>query len=273
MSSSTERTAIVVPCFNEASRLDVDAVLRLLDDRRIRLVFVDDGSTDETRSLLQRLADARPDRIEVLALDVNQGKAEAVRRGLLFAIDAGHSDLVGYLDADLATPPEELHRLVDVLKAKNAQVLLGARVAILGRSINRRLLRHYLGRVFATLASLTLRLTAYDTQCGAKLFRVNPALSEALRDPFISRWAFDVELIGRLTIGSAGCPGVPLSSIWEEPLHEWHDVGGSKLKVRHMVASLVDLARIERDLAVRRQRAAKRGDAAEPLEEVTTFRA
>jgi glycosyltransferase involved in cell wall biosynthesis len=252
-----DRTAIIVPCFNEASRLDVDAILRLLDDRSIRLVLVDDGSTDTTRAVLKRLAVARLDRVEVLGLDVNQGKAEAVRRGLVFAIDAGHSDVVGYLDADLATPPDELHRLVDVLRAKDAQVLLGARVAILGRSINRSPVRHYLGRVFATLASLTLRLTAYDTQCGAKLFRVTPALREALRDPFISRWAFDVELLGRLTIGSASCPGVPASSIWEEPLHTWRDVGGSKLKLRHMVASLVDLGRIEHDLAVRRQLAAR----------------
>lgn len=248
------RATLVIPCFNEARRLDSAALASLLDDDKLELLFVDDGSTDATRSILEEMAQARPQRIHVLALEHNSGKAEAVRRGLAAAIASGRADVVGYLDADLATPPAEMRRLIDVLRGRNAHVLFGARVALLGHDIERSVARHYLGRVFATLASIALRLPTYDTQCGAKLFRVTPALAEAVRERFLSRWAFDVELLGRLLIGSEAVPALSVASVWEEPLRAWRDVKGSKLAPRQMARALLDLARIDRDLARRRAR-------------------
>ena len=53
------------------------------------------------------------------------------------------------------------------------------------------------------MASLILHARVYDTQCGAKLFRRSAALEAALADPFLSRWSFDVELLGRMLIGDA----------------------------------------------------------------------
>jgi hypothetical protein len=95
-------------------------------------------------------------------------------------------------------------------------------------------------------------MRVYDTQCGAKLFRVSPTLTDALRDPFISRWAFDVELLGRLLVGSASAPAISPLAIWEEPLHVWRNAKGSKVSAWQMAKVLLDLARIERDLAARR---------------------
>ena len=90
-------------------------------------------------------------------------------------------------------------RLVDTLADdEHLQVVIGSRVGLLGHDIDRSLRRHYLGRIFATVSSAVLDLPVYDTQCGAKAFRVTPALRAALADPFTSRWAFDVELLGRL---------------------------------------------------------------------------
>jgi hypothetical protein len=129
---------------------------------------------------------------------------------------------------------------------------MGARVSLLSHAIERSVVRHYLGRIFATLASLALRMRVYDTQCGAKLFRVSSTLADALRDPFISRWAFDVELLGRLLMGSALVPAISPQAIWEEPLHVWCDVKGSKVSPRQMANALLDLGRIERDLVARR---------------------
>ncbi|HEY7375200.1 MAG TPA: hypothetical protein VIF57_23765, partial [Polyangia bacterium] len=121
--------------------------------------------------------------------------------------------------------------------------------------IERSAVRHYLGRVFATAASLILRTRVYDTQCGAKLFRAGPALAEALSAPFLSRWAFDVELLGRLLIGTPGVAPLPLAAIVEVPLAVWHDVEGSKLGLAGMARTARDLALVARDMAARRRAA------------------
>jgi hypothetical protein len=92
----------------------------------------------------------------------------------------------------------------------------------------------------------------YDTQCGAKLFKHTPALESALATPFLSRWAFDVELLGRLLCGT---PPVPPERMLEEPLLEWNDVPGSKVGPRDVLMTGVDLVRISRDIARRRERA------------------
>lgn len=220
---------IVVPCFNEATRLAPDALLGLLDARGVELLLVDDGSTDDTRARLHDVAAQAPGRVSVLALDDNAGKGEAVRRGLEAALLDG-ALCVGYFDADLSTPPSEMLRVLHVLEERaDIDVVLGSRVRLLGRHIERRALRHYLGRVFATAASLALGVAVYDTQCGAKAFRRTPALLAAVRAPFSSRWAFDIELLRRLLDGDDATPGLPPNAFVELPLKEWRDVGGTKL--------------------------------------------
>ena len=107
--------AIVVPCFDEADRLDPDGLVELAKRAAAGVVLVDDGSTDGTRAILQRLVDADPDRFTLLALPANVGKGESVRLGLLHALETG-AGVVGYYDADLATPPAEMARLVTTMQ-------------------------------------------------------------------------------------------------------------------------------------------------------------
>jgi glycosyltransferase involved in cell wall biosynthesis len=252
-SSLASPLSVVVPCFNEAERLDETPLLAFLDDcADASLLFVDDGSTDATGARLTAIAGRRPGRIDVLSLTPNGGKAEAVRRGMRAALDRG-ARVVGYLDADLSTPPGELLRLRRAFDRPGVEAVLGARVALLGTDIERSAVRHYLGRVFASVAAMILHARVYDTQCGAKLFRASPALDVALAAPFISRWAFDVELLGRLLAGDATVPGLPLSAIVEVPLATWRDVRGSKLGPLAMARTLAELGRIGFDLAGRRR--------------------
>ena len=241
---------IVIPCFDEERRLDVPQLAALTESGRVRLLFVDDGSRDGTPLILHELARSSG-AVDVVDLPENVGKAEAVRRGLLEAIQRG-STIVGYYDADLSTPPQELLRLLDVLQEQpHVSFVMGARVALLGRAIERRAGRHYLGRIFATLASILLGLRVYDTQCGAKVFRVSPAVVEALSRPFRSSWAFDVELVGRLTRGTDVVEPLAASMFEEVPLREWHDVAGSKLTVGRMARALADLLFVALDLKLR----------------------
>ena len=247
------RLTIVVPCYNEAERLDGAAFVAYVDAHPdMSLIFVDDGSTDATASVLAALAAQRPGAIHVLSLQRNSGKAEAVRQGMLQAL-AANAEIVGYLDADLSTPTSEMPRLLAAVERPGVQVAIGARVALLGNDIHRSPVRHYLGRVFASGASMVLRARIYDTQCGAKLFRATPALSAALAEPFLSRWAFDVELLGRLLAGTPSVPALSLDAIVEVPLAIWHDVKGSKLGAVAMARTLKDLAMIAADLAARRR--------------------
>lgn len=242
---------VVIPCYDEAGRLALPAFAELLAGG-VDLLFVDDGSRDATGSLLAAYAATRPERVRVLPLHRNQGKAEAVRQGMLAALELG-ADVVGYLDADLATPPAELLRILATLQQTRAVVAIGSRVAMLGSTIERRPLRHYLGRIYATCASLLLRVAVYDTQCGAKLFRRGAALSAALAEPFSSRWGFDVELLGRLLTGAAGVPAIRPADMVEVPLREWRDVAGSKLRPGAMLRAATDLVRVGAKLAERRR--------------------
>jgi glycosyltransferase involved in cell wall biosynthesis len=239
----TSDVAIIVPTFDEARRLDTAAFERFLaTSDGVRLLFVDDGSTDGTNAMLERLA-AGHDRASVLRLASNSGKAEAVRRGIVSALDGG-AEVVGYWDADLSTPLDAIPVLLAVLESDRDLVsVIASRVRMLGTSIDRRATRHYTGRVFATIASLALGIAVYDTQCGAKLFRSTPAVSEAFSRPFRSRWAFDVEILDRLLP-----PGTSTDEasalIREVSLATWRDAPGSKLGLAPSLAATWHVARL-----------------------------
>jgi len=241
-------TIIIVPCYNEEDRL---AVGRFNDfiagNREIAFLFVDDGSTDNTADILRQICADTPDRCEVLRLEKNSGKAEAVRRGFLQAL-AKPYELIGYWDADLATPLTAIPLLRSVfLEKPSVEIVCGSRVMMMGRDIHRKPVRHYLGRCFATFASIVLRLKIYDTQCGAKLFRNTPTVRKVFEEPFISRWIFDVEMIARW-MSTRGDLSVhdPNQCIYEYPLPVWHDVGGSKVRAGHFVKAAIELYRVYR---------------------------
>jgi dolichyl-phosphate beta-glucosyltransferase len=249
---------IVVPCYNEAKRLDGERFLALSGAPGLRLLFVDDGSTDDTGALVTALAQRSEGRIELITLAKNSGKGEAVRRGLEHAARAGAgagagAAIVGFADSDLATPPSELLRLLASARESSAAVVMGSRVALAGTSIDRKASRHYLGRGFATLASLVLRARFYDTQCGAKLFRNTDLFRAAIAEPFRSRWIFDVELLGRLLVGAGGFPGLEAADFLEVPLRRWSDVAGSKITASSWARAGIDLALIAAELERRRR--------------------
>jgi dolichyl-phosphate beta-glucosyltransferase len=86
-----------------------------------------------------------------------------------------------------------------------------------------------------------LGVAVYDTQCGAKVFRVNANLAAAIDHPFRSSWSFDVLLCQRLFDGTAEVPGLPISSFLEMPLDEWSDIPGSKLKATAGAQALIEV--------------------------------
>ena len=244
---------LVVPTFNEADRMplsDFRAFVARNDNSSsgvvFQLLFVNDGSTDDTLAHLQAI---RGPHVRILNLDENVGKAEAVRLGLRHSLlgdgltASSSPDFVGFWDADLATPLDEVFTFMQVFQQHpGLEMILGSRVALLGRNISRRAERHYLGRIFATGASMVLGLPVYDTQCGAKLFRVSKDLIAMIAEPFRSRWIFDVELLARFVrLRERSAPAFqPVNVIYEQPLARWEDIPGSKLNLKSKVRRLLN---------------------------------
>lgn len=233
------RVAVVVPCYNEEKRLDTAAFQAFrLEGHDVSFLFVNDGSRDGTLQLLRSAG------FDVLDLERNSGKAEAVRRGIVAAMERG-ADAVGFWDADLATPLSEIPSFLEIFDSRPAiEIIFAARVRLLGREISRRPSRHYVGRVGATLISSSLGLAVYDTQCGAKLFRVNDTMRKVFAAPFLSRWIFDVEIIARFV--QLRGRDAAAHAIYELPIKKWHDVAGSKVKGRDFARALRDLWKIHR---------------------------
>lgn len=238
---------VIIPCYNEASRLPADDLLTFLrSSPAVDFCLVDDGSSDGTWAALQDLQSRQPARVHVRRLDRNSGKAEAVRAGVLYAASLARYPSIGYWDADLSTPLAEIDLLLEALHQNpRCQLALGSRVKRLGSTIERRAVRHVLGRVFAACASGVLGVSVYDSQCGAKIFRTG-LVSTLFRDPFLTRWLFDLEMLVRLR-NEAGAAIVDLTV--EVPLRRWVEVGGSKLKPRDMASVPIELLAIRKHYA------------------------
>lgn len=237
-----EKTCIIIPCFNEGSRLELETFQLFLQTNQFTLIFVNDGSTDNTIDTLKKLKIKFFDLVHIINLPQNVGKGEAVRQGFLAAFDVGGYDYLGYLDADLATPLEEIEYLLGHFNG-HTKIVLGARVLRLGAIIERDPLRHYLGRIFATLASNVLDMKVYDSQCGAKLFEEKMA-QVLFREPFISKWLFDLELLYRLKLID---PDSFFNNTLEVPLRTWKEKGNTKIKITDFLSAPFDLFKIKQN--------------------------
>ncbi len=235
--------AIVVPCYNEEQRLNPFAFRRfLVDSPRCRLIFVNDGSRDGTLELLHRLAGAcDPGLVEVVDLPQNGGKAEAVRQGMLHAWQGG-AELIGFWDADLATPLDAVEDFVRVFdRYEHIEIVVGSRMVLLGHAVERNAKRSFLGRCFAWAASFAIGIRLKDTQCGAKMFRRTPALAAVLDRRFLSRWIFDVEMLARWRQLQA-CGAAELRTcLYERPLDTWTEIAGSRLKATDFLKAPIEL--------------------------------
>lgn len=240
----TNPVCIIIPCYNEADRLPAEAFLTYLTAHPdVSFCFVNDGSRDQTAEVLARLQQQMPQQIDVLNLTANQGKAGAVRAGMHHTLPKGYTYL-GYFDADLATPLDAIGDLRQVLDAHpDCRLVMGSRIKHLGVNIQRKAFRHYVGRIVATFISLILNLPVYDSQCGAKLIR-RDVVEAIFRDPFISPWLFDVELLARL-IGVYGRPNLP-GKLLEFPLREWIEQADSRISPTYMFRMWAELYRIYR---------------------------
>ena len=233
---------IIIPCYNEENRLPKKEFIDFFENNhsKIHFLMVNDGSSDATIDILNCFK-SNYQNIEVIDLKENVGKAEAVRHAILHSKNTNF-DYIGYFDADLATPLNEIDKFIEQIILKNPLFLLGSRVKLLGLTqIERKWYRHYFGRVFATIASKMLKIPVYDTQCGAKMLK-REVIDELFKEKFISSWLFDLELLFRLKVS-------PLykkneTPIIEIPLTKWEEKGESKIPFSYLFKIPFELFRI-----------------------------
>jgi dolichyl-phosphate beta-glucosyltransferase len=217
--------SIIIPCFNEERRLKKEPLLQLLHSGAdITLILINDGSTDNTHLLLEEIKKAAQQNVEIISFAENRGKANAVFKGMEYALYKNNSAFIGYLDADLSTSVNEFLDLVETASQKQADYAFGSRIKMLNHTIYRSTFRHICGRIVTTIIDTRYRLSIYDTQCGAKVF--TPDVVKLLtRTPFKTRWLFDVEIFLRIREAEATVKGL------EVPLKIWTHYGKSKISL------------------------------------------
>jgi dolichyl-phosphate beta-glucosyltransferase len=237
--AATRRVSFVVPAYDEERRLggSLERLLEYLGRQpyESELIIVDDGSSDGTVAIAEQAQERLPERVtfRILRHERNRGKGAAVRTGML----AATGDYLLYLDADLATPPEEIPKLLDSLN-DGFDLAIGVRIQPGGYDMraSEPTYRRIGGYIFTAARRRLLLSDVYDTQCGFKSFR-KEAAARIFRLQELDGWAFDAELLflaHRLGYTIAQLPV------------EWHHVEGSRFQIgiRSAIRELRDLARI-----------------------------
>lgn len=229
--------SIVVPAYNEEQRLPayLDEVRAYLDrsTRDSQVLVVDDGSSDGTADYVRSVS-ALDARVQLVSQPFNQGKGNAVMRG----VSEASGRYVLFTDADGATPIAELDKLFAAVGA-DAEIAIGSRrIASDSATCERAGLRELMGRVFYSVVNFLAVPGVRDTQCGFKLLRadVARALFDDLNE---SGWAFDVELLYRAQLYGYRIAEVPV---------DWHEVSGSKVNpLKDAIKMFVAIFRIRRN--------------------------
>jgi dolichyl-phosphate beta-glucosyltransferase len=222
---------IVIPCFRESKRLPsfLDALCKEVGSALFTasIVIVDDGSGSPEKELTRSIvAECRSKYPEIIAepvfLERNLGKGGAVYSG--WRRFSGSSKLLCFVDADGAVPASEVSRLIEELltdRRHRWDALFASRIKMLGAHVDRRVIRHYTGRIFATWVALLTGIGGYDSQCGLKVIRsmAFAAIEENLSE---TRFVFDVELALLLLQSGFRIREVPIN---------WREVPGSKVSL------------------------------------------
>jgi glycosyltransferase involved in cell wall biosynthesis len=233
---------LVIPVYNEATRLDFDYFRKISDLSGIFLLFVNDGSTDRSAELIECFVDSITN-CAYISLDQNLGKAEALRFGFHELSTKSNIKYLGFLDSDAAFSVNDINRISMLINSGhyNSQASniwwWSSRRRNSNNQISRRLSRHLIGRLISKIIQIGFDSLPYDTQSGFKLFQVTPAFISILEFPMKTKWFIDIELLMRLK----KIHGTTLE-INEFELSKWKDISGSKISFKSIFLIIRELA-------------------------------
>lgn len=183
--------SIIVPVYNEERRIEegLNKILVFLNDQNFswELIIVDDGSSDRTGSIAERILEGVKD--AKLIKSRHLGKGGAIKQGVLKAT----GEWIIFLDIDLATPMAELAHFMKL--RKDYDIIIGSR-KMKGANIivPQSKFREFGGKVFTFLTNVLVTEGISDVTCGFKLFKTSVA-KELFRQSRLSDWSFDAEVL------------------------------------------------------------------------------
>lgn len=186
------RFSLVIPAYNEEKRLPdtLSRIARFFEDGpdSYEVLVVANGCSDGTARVAREVARRDP-RVRVVEI-TGRGKGRAVRTGVMEA----RGRYVGFADADLSWPLEQVIPFVEHLERDGVQVVIGSREGLGARRLDEPYYRHLMGRVFNFVVRMLAVPGIQDTQCGFKWFERGAARAIFTRQT-IHGWGFDVELL------------------------------------------------------------------------------
>ncbi len=186
---------LIIPAYNEEKR-----IIKNLNDysktfSNWKIIVVVNGSTDNTYRLVKKFSETHNN---VKAIEVKEKirKGGAVKLGFNNALQtAKNNDLIGFVDADSSTSPQEFQKLVKEIQKEKLDGIIASRYSHGGKISPRQpKSRRIASRILNLLVRILFNLRHADTQCGAKLFRAK-ALKKIINKMKEKSWMFDVELL------------------------------------------------------------------------------
>lgn len=226
--------SVIIPAYNEESRIGamLGEYLPYFTEKYgadVSFLVVINGTTDDTEGVVRKYENEFP-ALHHIVEPQKIGKGGAILRGFRSV----EGDLAGYVDADGSTPATAFNSLVESLG--DADLVIASRWCR-GAVVSPRqpIHRLFMSRVFNFLTRALFGLHFSDTQCGAKVGKLE-AIREVILEIGTTRWAFDVDLLFGFK---------RLGRITREYPTVWRDVKGSKITVTEssleMVAALIRL--------------------------------
>lgn len=186
--------SIVIPAFNEENRISNTLLLfaDYLSQKTLsyELIVVDDGSSDQTIKVVEKLTSTIP-HLRILALSENKGKGAAVREGML----AAKGEIRLFSDADGATPIEELEKVIQPILDNQSDISIGSRYHENSDVQKKQPFYRVVWSRFANKIIQRLLLPGVvDPHCGFKAFTSDSANS-LFQQSKINEWSFDLEIL------------------------------------------------------------------------------